>query len=67
VKYVIQMGSVVIIYVHTKFHKDWFRHSKFNREDTQTHRQHGDCINLIFFLQNKVGRLKVCISVSWND
>jgi hypothetical protein len=22
--------------VHTKFHKDWFRHSEVNRGDTQT-------------------------------
>jgi hypothetical protein len=27
-KYVVEMGSVAMIYVHTKFHKDWFRHSK---------------------------------------
>jgi hypothetical protein len=23
---------------HTKFHKDWFRHSKVQRGDTYTHR-----------------------------
>jgi hypothetical protein len=23
--------------IHTKCHKDWFRHSKVNREDSQTH------------------------------
>jgi hypothetical protein len=23
--------------IHTKFHSDWFRHSKVNRGDAQTH------------------------------
>jgi hypothetical protein len=32
--------------IHTKFHKDWFRHSKVNRGDSQTQRQHGDHIRL---------------------
>jgi hypothetical protein len=27
-KYAVQMGSVAMIYIYTKFHKDWFRHSK---------------------------------------
>jgi hypothetical protein len=27
-KYDTEIGSGVMIYVHTKFHKDWFRHSK---------------------------------------
>jgi hypothetical protein len=38
-KYAVEMGSGAIIYVHTKFRYDWFRHSKVNREgftDTQT-------------------------------
>jgi hypothetical protein len=33
--------------VHTKFHKDWFRHSKVDKGDTQTRRQDGDRINLL--------------------
>jgi hypothetical protein len=44
--------------VHTKFHKDWFRHSKFNKRDTQTQRQHGNRISLLFIFQNKESRLK---------
>jgi hypothetical protein len=34
-KYAVEMGSVAMI-LHTKFYKDWFRHSKFNGE---VHRQ----------------------------
>jgi hypothetical protein len=35
------------IHVHTKFHKDWFRHSEVNKGDTQTHRQEGDRIHIL--------------------
>jgi hypothetical protein len=38
-KNAVEMGSGAMIYVHTKFHKDWFRHSKFDMEgyaDKQT-------------------------------
>jgi hypothetical protein len=31
--------------IHTKFHKDWFRHSKVNRGDTQAHTH--TCIKVI--------------------
>jgi hypothetical protein len=37
-KYAVGMGSGAMI-IHTKFHKDWFRHSKVNMggfADTQT-------------------------------
>jgi hypothetical protein len=27
-----------IIYIHAKFHKDWFRHSRVGKGDIQTHR-----------------------------
>jgi hypothetical protein len=40
-KYGVDMGSGVMIYVHTKFHKDWFRHSEVDMggyTDTHTHR-----------------------------
>jgi hypothetical protein len=52
------MGSVAMIYA--KFHKDWFRHTKVDRGDTPTHRQHDDHIILllIIFFQNKESRLK---------
>jgi hypothetical protein len=37
--------------IHTKFHKDWFRHSEVNRWDRHTDTQQGDIIRLltIFF------------------
>jgi hypothetical protein len=39
---------------HTKFHKDWFSHSKTNRRNTytdaDTHREQGDLIRLLSFL-----------------
>jgi hypothetical protein len=52
-KYAVEMGS------GSKFHKDWFRHSKFNRGETQTHREHGDGISLLLFFQNTESILKV--------
>jgi hypothetical protein len=37
-KYATEMGSGAKIYhEHTKFHNDWFRHSKVDRRDSQTH------------------------------
>jgi hypothetical protein len=32
--------------IYTKFYKDWFRHSKVGKKDTQTHRQDGDLMSL---------------------
>jgi hypothetical protein len=46
-EYAVEMGSGATVYIHTNFHKDWFRHSKVNRGDSQTHRQHGDRISLL--------------------
>jgi hypothetical protein len=43
-----------IIAPEPKFHKDWFRPSKVDKE---THRQHDDLI-AYFFLKNKESRLK---------
>jgi hypothetical protein len=40
--------------IHTKFHKIWFRHSKVDKGDTQTHRQEGYRISLL-----EVCRLKI--------
>jgi hypothetical protein len=40
-------------HIHSKFHKESFSHSKVDRVDTQTHRQHGVLINLLLFFQNK--------------
>jgi hypothetical protein len=33
------MGSGAIIYIYTKIYKDWFRHPKVDKEETQTHRE----------------------------
>jgi hypothetical protein len=44
--------------IHTKFHEDWFRHSKVNKGG-YTYRQEGDFISLLFFFQNKESRLKI--------
>jgi hypothetical protein len=56
-KYALEMGLGAMMYVHTKFHKDWFRHSKLNRwEGTQTAcRSHKP--TFIFF-QNMANGLK---------
>jgi hypothetical protein len=35
--------------VHSKFHKDWFRHSKTDRGNSQAHRQHDDLMSLLTF------------------
>jgi hypothetical protein len=47
-------------FIHTRFHKDWFRYSIADRGETQTHRhrQDGDSVNLYLFLQNNESRLK---------
>jgi hypothetical protein len=45
--------------MYTKFHKDWFRHSKVDLGgDMQTPRQHGDLISLLSFFQNKESGLE---------
>jgi hypothetical protein len=48
-KYAVKMGSNVDVLVHTKFHKDRFRHSKVDRGNMQISRQHCDFINLVLF------------------
>jgi hypothetical protein len=50
-------------HIHTKFHKDWFRHSEVvgrveARTDTQIHEQQGDVISVLLFFQTKKRRLK---------
>jgi hypothetical protein len=44
VKHAVKMGSVAMIYIHTKFHKGWFRNSKVDKGDSETHRQDGNII-----------------------
>jgi hypothetical protein len=57
-KCAVEMGSGAMIYIPTKFHKDWFNHSKVDKGDTQTYRQHDDRISFLLFVQNKENRLK---------
>jgi hypothetical protein len=42
----------------TRFHKDWFRHSKVDWMYSQIHRQHGDLISLLLFFRNKDNMIK---------
>jgi hypothetical protein len=51
------MKCAVEIGIHrrTKFHKDWFRHSKVDGGDTETRRQHDDGISLLS-LFSKLGK-----------
>jgi hypothetical protein len=44
-KYAVETGS------GAKFHEYWFRLSKVNRGDTQTHRQQRDLINILYFFK----------------
>jgi hypothetical protein len=44
-KYAVEMGSGAMIYI-TKFHEDWCRNSKVDREGL-TDRQRGDHISLL--------------------
>jgi hypothetical protein len=53
--YAVEMGSGVINI--RSFIKIWFRHSKVNRGDTQTHKECRDHISLLLFFQNKESRL----------
>jgi hypothetical protein len=48
----IDLSSWGTLYIPS-FMKIYFRHSKVEKGDTQTHRQHGDCISLYSFFQNK--------------
>jgi hypothetical protein len=43
--------------MHTKFNKDYFRHSNVN--GVLIHRQHYDCISLLLFFKNKESTLKI--------
>jgi hypothetical protein len=45
-KYTFEMGSGAVIYAHTKFHTDWFRHSEVNAVGNFTHIH---SINLLSF------------------
>jgi hypothetical protein len=45
--------------IHTEFYKKWFRHSKVDGGDSQTHRQQCDLISLHLYSKNKESRLKL--------
>jgi hypothetical protein len=51
-KYAVEMGSGAMIYI-LSFIKIGSGIQKLIGEDTQTHRQHGDHINLLVFFRNK--------------
>jgi hypothetical protein len=51
-KYAVEMGSGVMIYIPS-FIKIDSGIQKLKREDTQTHRQHGDLMSLFLFFQRK--------------
>jgi hypothetical protein len=53
-KYAVEMGLGAMIYAHAKFHKDWFKSSKFDcgggvHIQTHTHRKQGDLISVLSF------------------
>jgi hypothetical protein len=52
-KCAVEMGSGSVIYVRINFHKDWFRNSKVDMGVTQTRRQQGDLISLLFSKSGK--------------
>jgi hypothetical protein len=58
-----QRGGIKCHGTHIEFKKYWFRHSKVDRGDTQTYRQHGDFINLLLFFRSKKSRLNIFFKV----
>jgi hypothetical protein len=62
--YVVEMGSgatiyiYIYIYIYTKFHKDWFRHSKVDMMDEHTDTPTARRFHKLNFVQNKESRLK---------
>jgi hypothetical protein len=57
-KYAVEMGSGAMIYIPS-FIKIGSGFQKLTERDTQTQRQLGDLIGLLFFLQNKESGLKI--------
>jgi hypothetical protein len=55
--YTVDMASGVMIYVHTKFHNDWFRHSKLDGMDNAD-TQNGDFISLLLRFRTRESRLE---------
>jgi hypothetical protein len=53
-KYAAEMRSCGMIYIHTKFHKDWFSLSEIDGEgERYTDTQIGDRMSLLLCFQNK--------------
>jgi hypothetical protein len=50
VKFAFETGSGALLYM---FHKDWYSHSKVNREDTHidTHIQQGNLVSLLLIFK----------------
>jgi hypothetical protein len=70
-KYAVQMGSGAMIYVPSFIESGSGIQKPIG--EIQRHRQHGDSVSLLLFLQNKVSRLStnyattVCGSESFSD
>jgi hypothetical protein len=60
-KYAVEMDSGATMYIPS-FIKISSDIAKISMGDTQTHRQHGDCINLLLFFKNKERSLKIAVS-----
>jgi hypothetical protein len=56
--YAIEMGSGAMIKI-PGFIKICSAIKKLIGRDTKSYRQHGDCIGLLLFFQNKMSRLKI--------
>jgi hypothetical protein len=57
-RYAVEMGSAAMIYIPS-FIKIGPGIQKLIRGDSQTHRQHGDLINLLLVSLNEGSRLKI--------
>jgi hypothetical protein len=51
----VEMGLGAMIYVYTKIHEDWFRHSKVNRRGGYTYRKVISYDYFYFFKIRKAG------------
>jgi hypothetical protein len=63
VKFSVEMGSVVIIYVHTRC-QIGSGIQKLMREDRRIHGDHIRALSFLYFFQNKEFGLKMCTGVA---
>jgi hypothetical protein len=61
IKYAVEMGLDAMLYIPS-FMKNGSGIQKLLYRDSQIHRQHGDLISLLLFLQNKKSRLEIKIN-----